>query len=88
MPPAKHPPHPDYSHHPDYAIAALLQMLARFPMVDCRTMADSIAAHLRFVAADTRFPDVVRDAAGRSAAEWSAMIEMRTALGRQQQLPH
>ncbi|MBX3651754.1 MAG: hypothetical protein KF771_10335 [Burkholderiales bacterium] len=88
MPPARHTPHPDYSKNPDYAIAALLQMLVRFPMVDCRTMADSIAAHLRLVAADARFPDVVRDAAGRSAAEWSAMVEMRTALGRQQQLRH
>lgn len=88
MPPAKHPSHPDYSHHPDYAIAALLQMLVRYPMVDCRTMADSIAAHLQLIAADMRFPDTVRDAAGRSAAEWNAMIEMRTALGRQQQFPH
>jgi len=88
MPPDRHPLHPDYSNHPDYAIAALLQMLVRFPMVDCRTMADSIAAHLRFVAADARFPDAVREAAGRSATEWSAMVEMRTALGRQQQLRH
>ncbi|MBX3665005.1 MAG: hypothetical protein KF834_04915 [Burkholderiales bacterium] len=87
MPSVKHPPHLDYSRHPDYAIAALLHMLVRFPMTDCRTMADSIAAHLRFVAADARFPDAVRAAAGQSAAEWSAMVEMRTALGRQQ-LPH
>lgn len=81
-------PGPDYSRHPEYAIAALLHMLVRFPMVDCRTMADSITAHLNFVASDARFPDPVRLAATQSAREWEAMIAMRSALDRQYKLPN
>lgn len=81
-------PGPDYSQHPDYAIAALLHMLVRFPMVDCRTMADSITAHLNFVACDPRFSDPVRHSAAQSAGEWEAMIVMRSALERQQKLPN
>lgn len=81
-------PAPDYSQHPDYAIAALLHMLVRFPMVDCRTMADSITAHLNFVACDARFTDPVRHAAAQSASEWEAMIVMRTVLDRQHKLPN
>lgn len=80
-------PDPDYSRHPEYAIAALLHMLVRFPMVDCRTMADSITAHLNFVAADTRLPEPVRLAATQSVGEWEAMIAMRAVLGRQSRLP-
>lgn len=73
---------PDYSLQPDYAIAALLHMLARFPMADCRTMADSIAAHLDFVAGDPRFTEPVRQAAANTACEWKAMIAMRTVIDR------
>jgi hypothetical protein len=83
MPQKPSHPAPDYSQHPDYAVAALLHMLVRFPMVDCRTMADSITAHLNFVACDTRFSDPVRHAAAQSAGEWEAMIAMRAALARQ-----
>jgi hypothetical protein len=67
--------------------AALLHMLVRFPMVDCRTMADSITAHLNFVAADQRLPDPVRLAATQSVGEWEAMIAMRAVLDRQHRLP-
>ncbi|MCW5605291.1 MAG: hypothetical protein KIT18_12180 [Burkholderiales bacterium] len=74
---------PDYSQHPDYAIAALLLMLARFPLTECHTIADSIAAHLQFVAGDARFPDVIRHAAAQSSSEWKAMIAMRTEIERQ-----
>lgn len=80
----QHAPHPgpDYSQHPDYAIAALLHMLARFPMVNCRTMADSITAHLNFVACDPRFSGPVRHAAAQSAGEWEAMVAMRSVINR------
>lgn len=81
-------PNPDYSHHPEYAIAALLHMLVRFPMVDCRTMAESITAHLNFVASDSRLPDPVRLAATQSVGEWEAMIAMRSVLDRQHRLPN
>lgn len=81
-------PDPDYSRHPEYAIAALLHMLVRFPMVDCRTMAHSITAHLNFVAGDERLPDPVRLAASQSVGEWEAMIAMRSVIERQQKLPN
>lgn len=81
-------PNPDYSQHPEYAIAALLHMLVRFPMVDCRTMANSITAHLNFVAGDERLPDPVRLAATQSVGEWEAMIAMRSVLDHQQKLPN
>lgn len=76
-------PDPDYSQHPEYAIAALLHMLVRFPMVDCRTMATSITAHLNFVAGDERLPDPVRLAAAQSVGEWEAMVAMRAVVDRQ-----
>ena len=79
---------PDYPQQPDYAIAALLHMLVRFPMTDCRTMADSIAAHLGYVAADVRFGDAVRAAAAQAAAEWNAMLAMRAALEWPREFPH
>lgn len=88
MPQIEPRPDPDYSRRPEYAIAALLHMLVRFPMVDCRTMADSITAHLNFVAADPRLPDPVRLAATQSVAEWEAMIAMRAVLDRQHKLPN
>lgn len=83
MPHSESRPDPDYSHHPEYAIAALLHMLVRFPMLDCRTMASSITAHLNFVASDPRLPDPVRLAASQSVGEWEAMIAMRTVIDRQ-----
>jgi hypothetical protein len=83
MPQSASRPDPDYSRNPEYAIAALLHMLVRFPMVDCRTMADSITAHLNFVARDPRLSDPVRIAAAQSVCEWEAMIAMRSILDRQ-----
>jgi len=74
---------PEYAEHPEYAIAALLHMLVRYPMIECGCMADSIASHLRLVAADPRLPEAIRQTAADSWSEWSAMVEMRTALDRQ-----
>lgn len=76
----------DYSLHPEYAIAALLQMLVRYPMVDCDTIAGSIAMHLQYVAGDERYPPVVRHAAAQSGSEWEAMMTMRAAIEKQRKL--
>lgn len=70
-------PSPDYSEHPEFAIAALLHMLVRFQASRCDAMADSIAEHLRLVAGDARLPEAVRAAASRSWTEWDAMIAAR-----------
>lgn len=73
---------PDYTKHPDYVVAALLQMLVRYPVVECPGIADSIRSHLNLVAMDPRFGDVVRHVAANAACEWEAMIAMRDALSR------
>lgn len=86
MPQAESQSGPDYSRHPEYALAALLHMLVRYPMVYCGAMADSIAAHLRLVAEDPRFTAPVREAALQACSEWKAMMEMQTAVARQQRL--
>lgn len=76
------PPIPDYSAHPDFAIAALLHMLARYPMTDCPAIANSVLAHLRLVSDDVRYAGSIRAAASQSANEWAAMIALRTTLAR------
>jgi len=73
---------PEYTQHPEYAVAALLHMLVRYPMVECGCMAESIGAHLQAVATDARLPDVLRETAAQSLGEWDAMLEMRAALAR------
>ncbi|HTE15561.1 MAG TPA: hypothetical protein VK642_10835 [Burkholderiales bacterium] len=76
----------DYSQHPEYAIAALLKMLVRYPMVDCDAIAGSIAMHLQYVAGDDRYPPVVRQVAAQSGNEWEAMMVMRAAIEKQRKL--
>jgi hypothetical protein len=73
---------PEYAEHPEYAIAALLHMLVRYPMTECGCMADSIASHLRLVARDARYPEAIRETAQDAWNEWAAMLEMRAAIGR------
>ena len=73
----------DYTQYPEYAIAALLHMLVRYPMVDCDAIAGSIAMHLQYVAGDDRYPPVVRQAAAQSGCEWEAMMVMRAEFERQ-----
>jgi hypothetical protein len=46
-------------------------------------MADSITAHLDFVAGDPRFTEPVRRAAANTVGEWKAMIAMRVVINRQ-----
>ncbi len=72
----------DYTAHPDYAMAALLQMLVRYPMVECPGMADSIRSHLNLVAMDARCGDMLRHVAANAAVEWEAMMTMRDELSR------
>jgi predicted component of type VI protein secretion system len=62
-------------------------MLARFPMTRCGAMADSITAHLAYVAADSRFEEPVRRAARDAVGEWKAITEMQVCLARQRRMP-
>lgn len=74
----------NYVTQPDYAIAALIQMLARYPMTHCVPLADSIEAHFDYIARDTRYSEPVRNAASRAGGEWKAMLAMQEEIRRQQ----
>lgn len=66
---------PEYASHPELAIVALLFMLSRQHATGCRTLAESIAAHFRFVANDPRMSDIMRNAAQRLDMEWQSLLE-------------
>jgi len=64
---------PDYSTRPELAVAALIRMLIRFPVVGHAGMTESIERHLDIVATDQRLPEAIRDAAAVAALDWYAM---------------
>lgn len=74
------PPAPDYSKRPELAIVSLLYMLSRFPVTHCERMAESILAHLRFVACEPRLPEVYRDAAARLMEDWELVLAVAPRL--------
>jgi len=63
----------DYSTQPELAVAALIRMLARFPISGPAAMTASIARHLDVIAADTRLPEAIRRAALLAGCDWSAV---------------
>lgn len=65
---------PDYTQHPELAVVALMSMLARFPFTRCGRMAESILAHLEFVAAEPRLPKAYRDAAFFLIPDWQWLL--------------
>ena len=69
------PTPPEYAEHPELAIVSLLFMLSRQHATGCRTMAESITAHFRFVASDARYADVLRNAAQRLGLEWQGLLD-------------
>ncbi|HQS99553.1 MAG: hypothetical protein B7Y26_04780 [Hydrogenophilales bacterium 16-64-46] len=69
------PTPPEYAQHPELALVSLLYMLSRQHATGCRTMAESITAHFRFVAGDTRYADVLRNAAERLGMEWQGLLD-------------
>ncbi|MBN8759267.1 MAG: hypothetical protein BGO61_12510 [Thiobacillus sp. 65-69] len=70
-----HTPPPEYDRHPELAIVSLLFMLSRQHATGCRAMAESIAAHFRFVANDPRYADILRNAAQRLGMEWQGLLD-------------
>jgi len=75
---------PSYPDHPDFAIAALIRMLVRFPLVRCAALSGAIEEHLDLVARDPRLPELIRQAALVSQRDWSEVIESATELEMQQ----
>jgi hypothetical protein len=71
---------PDYSTRPELAVAALIRMLIRFPVVGHAAMTESIERHLDIIAADARLPAAIRDAALLAAQDWHAMTVDDTLL--------
>lgn len=65
----------EYASHPELAIVSLLFMLSRVHASGCRTTAESIAAHFRFVANDPRYADILRNAAQRLGMEWQGLLD-------------
>jgi hypothetical protein len=74
-------PGPDYSQHPELAIVSLLHMLSRFPITHCERVAESILAHLRFVAQEPRLPQIYREAAARLVADWELVLAVAPRAG-------
>lgn len=66
---------PEYASQPELAIVSLLFMLSRQHATGCRVMAESIAAHFRFVANEPRLSGVLRNAAERLGMEWQGLLE-------------
>ena len=69
------PTPPEYAQHPELALVSLLYMLSRQHATGCRTLAESITAHFRFVAGDARYADVLRNAAERLGMEWQGLLD-------------
>ena len=69
------PTPPENAQHPELALVSLLYMLSRQHATGCRTMAESITAHFRFVAGDARYADVLRNAAERLGMEWQGLLD-------------
>ncbi len=63
---------PEYDTHPELALAALLQLLSRFPARRSPALAQTIASHFQVIAADARTPDCVRTCAQRLIPDWQA----------------
>ena len=69
------PTPPEYAQHPELALVSLLYMLSRQHATGCRTMAESITAHFRFVAGDGRCAGVLRNAGQRLGMEWQGLLD-------------
>lgn len=65
----------EYTRHPELALVSLLFMLSRQHATGCRTLAESITAHFRFVANDPRHADILRNAAQRLSEEWQGLLD-------------
>lgn len=63
---------PCYDAHPELALAALLQLLSRFPARRSAALAQTIASHFQVVAADASTPECLRACARRLVADWQA----------------
>ena len=62
----------EYDTHPELALAAVLQMLSRFPARRSLALAQAIARHLDMIGRDPRISACVRECAERLVGDWQA----------------
>lgn len=60
-----------YEARPELALAAVMQLMSRFPARRSAVVADAVVRHLEVIAADARLADEVRDCAREMCAEWA-----------------
>lgn len=61
-----------YDTHPELALAAVLQMLSRFPARRSPALAQAIARHFDMIGRDPRISACVRECAERLVGDWQA----------------
>jgi hypothetical protein len=59
-----------YEVRPELALAAVMQLMSRFPARRSPAVADAVVKHLEVIAADSRLADEVRACAREMCAEW------------------
>lgn len=59
-----------YEARPELALAAVMQLMSRFPARRSPVVADAVVKHLEVIAADARLADEVRACAREMCAEW------------------
>ena len=73
----------EYDTHPELALAAVLQMLSRFPARRSPALAQSIARHFELIGRDPRISVCVRACAERLVGDWQAYALLGEAAGEQ-----
>ena len=61
-----------YPNQPELALAAVLQLLSRFPARQSPAVAKAIADHLEVIGGDARLAGCVRECASRLVGDWRA----------------
>jgi hypothetical protein len=67
---------PEYDTQPELALAAVLQMLSRFPARRSPALAQAIARHFMLIGRDPRMSECVRECATRLVGDWQAYAQL------------
>lgn len=76
------PPEGDmcYEARPELALAAVMQLMSRFPSRRSPQVADAVVKHLEVIAADERLAGEVRACARELCAEWDGYRSLCSAM--------
>ena len=67
-----------YERQPELALAALLQLMSRFPVRQSPALAEAILGHLCLVSDDPRYPAPLRLCAEQLLEGWEQFAELAT----------